>query len=151
MPTNSTPHILIERHGPILRVQMNRPEKKNALTAVMYEALIDALKTADSDPTIHVVFLIGSGDSYSAGNDLADFKIPPSDAAARFITQISVTETPIVAAVNGIAVGVGVTMLLHCDLVYAADSALFHFVFVDAQNVHQLFVFLFGQKVEMFE
>lgn len=128
---NNDNHVIVERKGSILRLQLNRPEKKNALMAVMYETLIDALKTADSDPAIHVVYLTGTADSYSAGNDLADFKMPPSDAAARFITQIAMTETPLVAAVNGIAVGVGVTMLLHCDLVYVADSALFHFVFVD--------------------
>lgn len=124
--------ILIERHDTILRVQFNRPKKKNALIAEMYNAAREALETADADPMIHVVYLTGSADSFSAGNDLNAFLNDPSDdAAARFILQISQTKTPIVAAVNGMAIGVGVTMLLHCDLVYAVDTARFNFAFID--------------------
>ena len=128
----SEPTILIERQGAILRVQFNRPKKKNALTAEMYHAVREALESADADPSIHVVYLTGSADSFSAGNDLNAFLDNPSgDAAVRFITQISQTKTPLVAAVNGMAIGVGVTMLLHCDLVYAADNAKFNFAFID--------------------
>lgn len=127
-----SPEILIERHESILRVQFNRPQKKNALNAEMYHAVREALEMADTDATVHVVYLTGSGDSFTAGNDLNSFlQNPSSDAAVRFITQISKTETPIVAAVNGLAVGVGVTMLLHCDLVYASTQAYFNFAFID--------------------
>lgn len=125
-------YVLVERHDHILRVQLNRPQKKNALLGEMYEALIEAFKQADSDDAIHVIYLTGSGDSFSAGNDLRSFiEDPESTAAARFIKTISITETPIVASVNGLAVGVGVTMLLHCDLVYAVSSAVFNFAFID--------------------
>ena len=127
-----SPDILVERHDSILRVQFNRPQKKNALKAEMYHAAREALETADADPTVRVVYITGSEDSFTAGNDLNSFlQTPGSNAAARFITAISKTETPIVAAVNGLAVGVGVTMLLHCDLVYATEKATFNFAFID--------------------
>lgn len=129
---NGEATILVERHDGILKVVFNRPKKKNALSFEMYDTLIDVLDQADSDPDIRVVYITGSSDSFSAGNDLNSFLSNPSaDNAARFITKIAQTETPIVAAVNGIAVGVGVTMLLHCDLVYAVDDAMFNFAFID--------------------
>jgi len=124
--------ILIEQRGAILRIQFNRPEKKNALVPDMYDAFYDALEKADADDSIHVIYLTGSGDSFSAGNDLKVFLSDPGNtSAARFIKRLAVAETPIVAAVNGIAIGVGVTMLLHCDLVYAVPQALFNFAFID--------------------
>ena len=130
--SQSSADVLIERYDSIIRIQFNRPRKKNALKAEMYHAVRETLEAADADPTVCVVYITGSGDSFTAGNDLNSFlQTPGSDAAARFITQISKTETPLVAAVNGLAVGVGVTMLLHCDLVYAADQARFNFAFID--------------------
>lgn len=124
--------ISVERHEAILKIQFNRPNKKNALSPEMYDIATEALTTADADETIHVVFITGSGDSFTAGNDLTTFiSNPTSRSAANFITTIARTNTPIVAAVNGMAVGVGVTMLLHCDLVYAVDSASFNFAFID--------------------
>ena len=130
--SQSSADILVERHDSILRVQFNRPRKKNALKANMYDAAREALENADADDSIHVVYITGSEDSFTAGNDLNSFlQTPGSNAAARFITQISKTKTPIVAAVNGLAVGVGVTMLLHCDLVYAVEHARFNFAFID--------------------
>ncbi len=130
--SQSSADILIERHDSIVRIQFNRPRKKNALKADMYDAAREALETADADPTVRVVYITGSEDSFSAGNDLNSFlQNPGSNAPARFITQISKTETPLVAAVNGLAVGVGVTMLLHCDLVYAVEQARFNFAFID--------------------
>lgn len=115
-----------------LRIQLTRPEKKNALTPAMYDLLRTAIQRADSDPDIRVITLTGSGDSFCAGNDLNSFLTDPgSEAAARFIRAIATAETPIVAAINGVAVGVGVTMLLHCDLVYAATDAKFNFAFID--------------------
>ncbi len=116
----------------ILRIQLNRPEKKNALTPAMYDALREAIERGNEDRDIRVITITGSGDSFCAGNDLNSFlKEPGSESAARFIKAIAMAEAPIVAAVNGVAVGVGVTMLLHCDLVYAAPGVKFKFAFID--------------------
>ncbi len=124
-------NILIDYTNHILRVQLNRPQKKNALTPAMYDALRQAIERANADTDIHVMYLTGSGDSFCAGNDLHSFlQDPGSDSAARFIKAIATAEVPIVAAVNGVAVGVGVTMLLHCDLVYAVEDARFNFAFI---------------------
>ena len=126
------PDTLITRDNHILRIQLNRPRKKNALTPAMYDSLREAIEGANDDSSIHVISLTGSGDSFCAGNDLNTFLADPgSDAAARFIKAIAGAQTPIVAAVNGVAVGVGVTMLLHCDLVYASEDAKFNFAFID--------------------
>lgn len=118
----------------VLTVRIDRPEKKNALTAAMYAALADALCEADENPAVRVVLLTGSGGSFTSGNDLADFvQSPPSGEESpvfRFLTAISRARKPLVAAVEGVAVGVGVTMLLHCDLVCAAADTLFQMPFV---------------------
>lgn len=118
----------------VLEVRINRPEKKNALTRAMYDGLSEALVRADREAVVKVVVLTGTGDSFSSGNDIADFA--PMTAgrekpSLRFLRVISGAQKPIVAGVNGLAVGVGVTMLLHCDLVYAADTATFQMPFVD--------------------
>ena len=126
------PDTIITLDNHILRIQLNRPRKKNALTPAMYIRLREAIERANNDRDIYVITLTGSGDSFCAGNDLNTFLADPgSDAAARFIMAIAGAQTPIVAAVNGVAVGVGVTMLLHCDLVYAAEDAKFNFAFID--------------------
>ena len=126
------PDTLITLSSHILRIQLNRPEKKNALTPAMYDSLREAIERADADADIRVITITGSGDSFCAGNDLNTFlDDPSSDAAARFIKAIAGAQTPIVAVVNGVAVGVGLTMLLHCDLVYAAQDAKFNFAFID--------------------
>jgi len=129
------PPIEVERRGAVLRLAINRPEKKNALTAAMYHALADAFEQAEADAAVRVVLLHGSGDAFSAGNDLEDFlripwkgeEVPPP---ARFIRTVAFATKPVVAAVHGLAVGVGTTILLHCDLVYAADNARFMMPFV---------------------
>lgn len=126
------PDTLITIDNHILRIQLNRPRKKNALSPDMYDSLRGAIERADDESRIRVITLTGSSDSFCAGNDLNTFLADPgSDAAARFIQAIAGAQTPIVAAVNGVAVGVGVTMLLHCDLVYAAADAKFNFAFID--------------------
>ncbi len=126
------PDILITRKNHILRVQLNRPGKKNALTPAMYDQLRESIERANGDQSIRVLYLTGSGDSFCAGNDLNTFlQEPESPAAARFIRAIAAADAPIVAAVNGVAVGVGLTMLLHCDLVYAATPAKFNFAFIN--------------------
>ncbi|MEM7343178.1 MAG: enoyl-CoA hydratase [Chloroflexota bacterium] len=130
-----TDHILTSQEGAILRIQINRPDKKNALKSTMYRALADALVLADSERSIRVVFITGTDDSFTSGNDLMDFvNARPADEASPvidFLQAISTLETPVVAAVNGVAVGVGTTMLLHCDLVYAAADARFQLPFVN--------------------
>ena len=119
----------------ILTVQINRPEKKNALNTAMYGALADALQRADDDPAIRVTLLCGCDDCFTSGNDIADFvNFPPSgpdSPVLRFMNAITVAVKPIIAAVSGSAVGVGTTLLLHCDLVYAADTAIFQLPFVN--------------------
>lgn len=119
----------------IARLTINRPEKKNALTLAMYTELATALQEADADDKVRVILLSGAGDCFSAGNDLQDFlQNPPHDSDApslQFLDTVSTVRKPVVAAVNGLAIGIGTTMLLHCDLVYAADNARFHLPFVD--------------------
>lgn len=113
----------------VFRIEMSRPEKKNALTAEMYRAMADGLAMADASPAVRVVLISGAGGNFTAGNDLADFLAqPPEDENApvfRFIGGLASLQKPLVAAVEGVAVGVGTTLLLHCDLVYASATARF--------------------------
>jgi enoyl-CoA hydratase/carnithine racemase len=126
--------ILIQRDDAILRIGIHRPDKKNALTGAMYLAIADALTAADVDASVRVILLHGSEEVFTSGNDINDFlDNPPRDndsGVARFLRAIADTKQPLVAAVAGPAVGVGTTMLLHCDLVYAADNAKFALPFV---------------------
>lgn len=127
--------ILQTRSGPVLELRFDRPDKKNAITVDMYAALADALRSAAADDAIRVVTLTGSGGSFTAGNDLRDFQQAPGGGGdrpvAHFLQAISTFPKAIVAGVAGPCVGVGTTMLLHCDLVLAAPSALFSLPFVD--------------------
>ena len=127
--------IITERSGSILRVQLNRPAKKNAMTSSMYVTLAELLDTAAKDDRIRVVLWHGAGDSFCAGNDLEDFmKNPPGPGEspqARLITALINFEKPLVAAVHGAAIGGGTTMLMHCDFVYAGESAKFHMPFIN--------------------
>ena len=126
--------IITSEQDGILTIRFDRPEKKNALNRAMYSALADELERADRTDSIRVILLTGSQDCFSSGNDLADFIMAPpkgtDSPVFRFLTAISTARKPLVAAVNGTAVGVGVTMLLHCDLVYAAAGATFQMPFV---------------------
>jgi enoyl-CoA hydratase/carnithine racemase len=118
----------------ILTLRINRPDKKNALNPAMYQALADGLTEADRDEAVRVILISGCGECFTSGNDLADFlgapQTGPESPVMQFLTAISEARKPIVAAVNGLAVGVGVTMLLHCDLVYAGSGATFQMPFV---------------------
>ena len=126
--------ILTESKERILRIRINRPRKKNALTRAMYAAMADAITRAEEDSGIRVVLLHGTQDCFTAGNDLKDFQAFRQDGdnkdVSNFLSAISRAKKPIVAAVGGVAVGVGTTMLLHCDLVYAGESAQFRMPFV---------------------
>ena len=127
--------IITERSGNILRIQLNRPEKKNAMTLAMYITLADLLNDAAKDDQIRVVLWHGAGDSFSAGNDIEDFlKNPPGAGAspqARLIQALINFDKAIVAAVQGAAIGGGTTMLTHCDFVFAGESAKFQMPFVN--------------------
>lgn len=129
-------HIEIERDGAILNIGINRPEKKNALTGDMYAALADGLEQAERDDAVRVILLHGKGGAFTGGNDLEDFLKKPwkgqaMPPAVRFIRAVAGAKKPVVAAVQGLAVGVGTTILLHCDLVYASDDAKFIMPFIN--------------------
>ena len=134
--------ILTERSGSILEVQLNRPAKKNAITTAMYVALAEALEIAAKDDATRVVLIHGAGDSFTAGNDLEDFvKNPPGAGESpqmRAFAALNGLEKPIVAAVHGVAVGFGTTMLVHCDFVYAGESARFITPFIDLALVPEM-------------
>jgi enoyl-CoA hydratase/carnithine racemase len=124
-----TEHVKTELAAGIMTLTLARPDKKNALSNAMYSALSDGLERAEKDPAVRVVLFQGDGDSFTAGNDLADFsaqangKDSGESQAPRFIGNLGKATRPLVAAVQGNAVGIGTTMLLHCDLVFLADTA----------------------------
>ncbi len=121
--------------GHVLTLTFDRPQKKNALTGAMYEALTEALRHADMDDQVRAIVLHGNGGTFTAGNDINDFIATSGDftdfPALHFIKQLAICDTPIVAAVDGAAIGIGTTLLLHCDLVYASPAALFVMPFID--------------------
>jgi enoyl-CoA hydratase/carnithine racemase len=127
--------IVTERSGSILRIQFNRPAKKNAMTSTMYITMADLLNNAAKDDSVRVVLWHGAGDSFCAGNDLEDFlKNPmgPGDSPqSRLIDAFIAFDKPSVAAVHGFAIGGGTTMLTHCDFVYAGESAKFQMPFIN--------------------
>ena len=127
--------IVTEHSGSILRLQFNRPSKKNAMTSVMYITMADLLNNAAKDDSVRVVLWHGAGDSFCAGNDLEDFlKNPmgPGDSPqSRLIEALVNFDKPVVAAVQGFAIGGGTTMLTHCDFVYAGESAKFQMPFIN--------------------
>ncbi|PJI38110.1 enoyl-CoA hydratase [Ferrovibrio sp.] len=127
--------ILTTQADGILTITFNRPDKKNALTSAMYATLADALEAADTDPAVRVILFTGNGGAFTSGNDLQDFLNNPPQGdntpVFRFLRAISTASKPMIAAVSGVAVGVGTTMLLHCDLVYAGESAKLSLPFVN--------------------
>jgi enoyl-CoA hydratase/carnithine racemase len=127
--------IVAERSGNILSIQLNRPAKKNAMTSSMYIEMAELLDGAAKDDQIRVVLWHGAGDSFSAGNDLEDFiKNPPASGESpqsRLMHALINFEKPLIAAVQGVAIGGGTTMLAHCDFVYAGEGAKFQLPFVN--------------------
>lgn len=123
-----TEFVKSELESGVLTVTMTRPDKKNAITNAMYAALADALERAAKESAIRAVVFQGDGDSFTAGNDMADFAAQSKDPAVtshvgRFLQNLATATKPLVAAVQGNAVGIGTTMLLHCDLIYVAPTA----------------------------
>jgi enoyl-CoA hydratase/carnithine racemase len=127
--------IITERSGSMIRVELNRPTKKNAMTASMYVTLADVFNDAAKDERTRVVLWHGAGDSFCAGNDIEDFlKNPPGPGEspqARLMNALIDLDKPLIAAVHGAAIGGGTTMLLHCDFVYAGESAKFQMPFIN--------------------
>lgn len=117
----------------VARITFDRAAKKNAITAEMYEQFVARLQQAGADPAVRSVLVTGAGGAFTAGNDLKDFSNPKfaqlDSPVLSFMQSLATFEKPVVAAVQGLAVGIGVTMLLHCDLVYVADDATFSMPF----------------------
>jgi enoyl-CoA hydratase/carnithine racemase len=127
--------ILIDRTDEVMTITINRVEKKNSFTSAMYSACADALEQASSDASVRVVVIQGDITVFSAGNDIADFLNSPTPGLSapvlRFLRNLATFPKPLIAAVCGPAVGIGTTMLFHCDLVYAGDNAAFVMPFVN--------------------
>ena len=127
-------HISISIQNHVLILRMQRPEKKNALTREMYLDMNQALQQADADPNVRVILITGTQDCFTAGNDLVDFanaRPGETSPAILYLQTLAAVQKPAVAAVSGVAVGIGSTMLLHCDLVYADSTARFQLPFVN--------------------
>ncbi|ESY73304.1 crotonase/enoyl-CoA hydratase family protein [Mesorhizobium sp. M0051] len=131
-----TDHILVERQGAIQIIRMNRPDKKNALTRAMYAKMSKTLAEGDADPAVRVHVFLGVPGAFSSGNDLADFMVVATggDGGTEvwdFLMALARVEKPIVSGVDGIAVGIGTTLNLHCDLTFATPRTVFRTPFVD--------------------
>ncbi len=130
-----TDAILQQRERGLLILQLNRPDKKNALTRAMYSQLAEALEQADADTSVNAVLIQGSSECFTAGNDIGDFlEQPPADLDTpvfHFMRSLLNCRKPVIAAVAGVAVGIGTTLLLHCDLVYVSRDARLRMPFVN--------------------
>ncbi|GAB2801786.1 enoyl-CoA hydratase-related protein [Halomonas shantousis] len=121
----------------VCHLQINRPDKKNALTETIYRELSESVKAADRDDAVGAIVLSGVGDCFTAGNDIGDFRdraqdpTPRPSAGLDFIEHLMNCETPVIASVKGLAIGIGTTLLMHCDFVIAGRSAVFRTPFVD--------------------
>jgi enoyl-CoA hydratase/carnithine racemase len=133
--SQTSEHVRVEFDEGICTISFCRPRKKNALTVAMYEAMVAGFEAARTRKDVRVVLLHGSEGVFTAGNDLADFmQAPPTSAdspVVKLLGMLATYEKPVIAAVQGIAIGIGVTMLLHCDLVYAGESARLQMPFVN--------------------
>src|SRR3954452_14756857 len=129
-------HVRVERDGAVLAIALARPDRRNAITVAMYAALADAIESAAEDTSVRAITIRGEGQDFAAGNDLADFlqaapRLDEEIPVWRLLRILATCETPIIAAVHGNCVGIGTTMLLHCDLVIADETAKFSLPFVD--------------------
>jgi enoyl-CoA hydratase/carnithine racemase len=131
-------HVLVERRESVLSITLARPERRNAITVAMYAALADAIESAAGDNSIRLITLEGQGEDFTAGNDLGDFlqAMPqPGDGQDipvwRLLRALARNQVPLIAAVHGNAVGIGTTMLFHCDFVLAEEGSRFIMPFVD--------------------
>lgn len=133
------PLITVSDKDKIRTIQINRPEKKNAINLEMYQLLTHALKDGDEDDTINLFILHGHSEYFCAGNDLKDFlnhqQLTSAHPTVQFLYQLIDTKKPLIASVSGMAIGIGTTILLHCDLIYAADNCRFQLPFVNLSLV----------------
>jgi enoyl-CoA hydratase/carnithine racemase len=122
-------NVAVTREGAVLTIRFDRPEKKNALTRAMYARVVAALRDAEADSSLRVAVLTGTGNFFTSGNDIGDFQVRATASEPRdgspFLAALSGFGKPLIGAVNGPAIGVGTTMLAHCDLIVAARSARF--------------------------
>src|SRR5690242_9101740 len=131
-----TEQVIVKDEGPIRIIRMNRPEKKNALTSAMYDSMAEAIETANASSPVRCVLICGGAGAFAAGNDLGDFMKAAmggqglGNSVLRFLYALARTERPLVAAVTGVAVGIGTTMVLHCDYAVAAHDARVSTAFV---------------------
>jgi enoyl-CoA hydratase/carnithine racemase len=129
--------IRVEQQAGLTHLIMSRPDKKNALTWDMYESLARGVDAAAADESVHAIVISGEGGVFTAGNDLDDFRAratdtnPKPSAGLAFIERLMMCDTPVIVAVEGLAIGIGTTMLLHCDVVVTGRSARFKTAFVD--------------------
>lgn len=129
-------HVSVDIQDQVQILRLNRLDRKNALSQAMYAALADAIQNAESDSNIRCTLITGNEECFTAGNDLSDFAAGPvgefeSSPVGRFLFGLAAAEKPVVAAVNGPAVGIGTTMLLHCDLVFAGNNTAFQMPFAN--------------------
>ncbi|MEM0552811.1 MULTISPECIES: enoyl-CoA hydratase-related protein [Aeromonas] len=129
------PILVAEQQDGLLTLTLNRPDKRNALNTALYQQLVSALQQAANDEEVHALLLQGQSDCFTAGNDLADFvgksSLEPDDPILQFLHTLADFPKPVIAAVGGPAVGIGTTILLHCDLVYLGDNARLQLPFVE--------------------
>ena len=131
-----TEHVIVERRGPVQVIRMNRADKKNALTRAMYAKMSAALADGDADPAVRVHVFLGVPGAFSAGNDIADFMAYAEGGelgqeVVDFLLALAKAQKPMVSGVDGIAVGIGTTLNLHCDLTFATRRTVFRTPFVD--------------------
>lgn len=148
-------HILVERSGAqpgVLVIRLNRPEKKNAITTAMYARMTEALHEADNDAEIRAVAFLGTDNCFSAGNDMADFLTYAMGgggrpSAADFLQALATCDKPMVSGVDGLAIGIGTTIHLHCDMTIASNRSLFRAPFVDLALVPEAASSLIAPRV----
>jgi enoyl-CoA hydratase/carnithine racemase len=135
MIASPSPQILVEQNNRVLSITLNRPERKNALSLAMYSALADIIHSANQQIDIRVIVLKGHKEFFTSGNDLMDFMNDPvirdEHPTVRFMTALTQSEKPVVAIVKGHAIGIGTTLLMHCDLIYVADDTRLQLPFVN--------------------
>lgn len=135
MITSLNSQIVVNQDEHVVNIYFNRPERKNALSLAMYSALADVITDANADTSVRVIVLNGSAEFFTSGNDLVDFMNEPNiheqHPVVRFMQALQSSAKPVVAIVNGHAIGIGTTLLLHCDLVYVATDARLQLPFVN--------------------
>lgn len=145
--------IQVTRQGGVQIIRLNRPEKKNALTRDMYHGIAQALKTGDADDTIRVHVIFGQSGAFSAGNDMQDFMNAALSHGSLgseiidFLHTLALTRKPLISGVDGLAIGVGTTLNLHCDLTFATPRSLFRTPFVDLGLIPEAGSSLLGPKI----